>query len=118
MDLHDGDQRGIEIIVLWLLGVENLDGECSTRNGEDRAPVEIPGELFGVKGSRGDDDLQVGSSLDRFCEGSGRSAIPLWDLKSNPALTFQETEQHVSRDGTLVRLVQHDDRILRHVRVY
>lgn len=68
MDLHHGDQRSVEIVVLGLLGVKHFDGECSTRDGENRTTVEISSKLFGVEGSRGDDDFQVGSSLDRFCQ--------------------------------------------------
>jgi hypothetical protein len=67
MDLHYGDQRSVEIVVLGLLGVKHFNGECSTGDSEDGTTVEISSKLFGIEGSRGNDDFQVGSSLDRFC---------------------------------------------------
>lgn len=68
MDLHDRDQRSVEIVVLGLFGIEHFDRECSTGDSENGTTVEISSKLFSVKGSRSNDDFQVGSSLDRFCQ--------------------------------------------------
>ena len=38
VDLHDGDERGVEVVRLGSLGVEDLDGEGAPGDGEDGAP--------------------------------------------------------------------------------
>jgi hypothetical protein len=64
VDLHDGDQRCIQVIAFRLLGVKDFDRERSTGNGENGTAVEVLGELFGIKGGGSDNNLQVGTPLD------------------------------------------------------
>lgn len=64
MDLHDGDEGSVEVVGFWFLGVENLYREGTTWNGEDGTFIEIFGELFGVEGGRGNDDLKIWPTLD------------------------------------------------------
>ena len=66
MNLHDGNKRGVEVVAFRLFGIKHFDRIGSSGDGEDRAFVEILGELFSVEGRRGDDDLEVWSSLYRF----------------------------------------------------
>jgi hypothetical protein len=73
MDLHDGDQRGIQVIALGLLRIEDLDRERSTGNGENGTAVEVLGELFGIEGGGSDDDLEVWAPLDGLCDVTGFS---------------------------------------------
>lgn len=47
MNLHDTHQGSIEVIRLWLFGIENLNVICSSWNAEDFAIEEIAGELSG-----------------------------------------------------------------------
>jgi hypothetical protein len=67
MDLHHGDEGGIEVVGFGLLCVQNLNWECSARNSEDRTPIEVLGKLLGIECGRGDDKLQVGSLLACLC---------------------------------------------------
>lgn len=48
MDLHDGDERCIEVVVFGFLGVQDLDGESTTGDGEDGTTVEIACKLFSI----------------------------------------------------------------------
>ena len=66
VDLHDGNEGGVEVVRLGLLGVEDLDGEGAAGDGEDGALVEVAREFFGVKSGGGDDELEVGSALERL----------------------------------------------------
>ena len=68
MDLHDGDETGIQVVCLRLFAVENLHWESSSRDGEDGSFKEILGEFDGVQSCRGDDELQVFTFLHRLEE--------------------------------------------------
>lgn len=48
VDLHDRDQRGVQVVGLWLFRVQNLHRECAARNREYRSLEEVLGELDGV----------------------------------------------------------------------
>jgi hypothetical protein len=64
MDLHNGDEAGVHVVGLGLLGVKDLDGEGVSGNGEDGASEEVLGELLGVEGGGGNDELEIGSPFD------------------------------------------------------
>lgn len=68
MDLHDRYERSVQVIRLWLLRVEDLYGVCAAGNGEDGTSEEVLGELLGVESSRGDDELQIWSTIDGLCK--------------------------------------------------
>ena len=59
MDLHDCDERGVEIVGFRFFGVEDFDGESTTGDGEDRTFEEIFRELFGIESGRGDDEFKI-----------------------------------------------------------
>ena len=61
MDLHDSNERGVEVICLGFLRVEDLDRICPSGDREDRSFEEILRELDGIKCGGGDDQLQVRS---------------------------------------------------------
>ena len=48
VDLHDGDETGVEVIGLGFFGVEDLDWISATGDREDRGLEEILRELDGV----------------------------------------------------------------------
>ena len=96
MDLHDGDERRVEVVGLRLLRVQHLDRKRPPGNREDRSLKKVRGELDGVKRGGRDDELEVGSLLDGL---------------------LHQPEQHVRVDRALVRLVEHDDGVLLEVRV-
>jgi len=54
MNVHDGDEGCIEVVAFGFATVQNLDGIGATRNGEDRAVVEILREFLGIESCRGD----------------------------------------------------------------
>mmetsp|Transcript_231 Transcript_231/g.408 ORF Transcript_231/g.408 Transcript_231/m.408 type:complete len:217 (-) Transcript_231:825-1475(-) len=41
VDLHDGDERGVKVVRLGRLGIEDLNGEGATWDGEDGALEEV-----------------------------------------------------------------------------
>mmetsp|Transcript_44560 Transcript_44560/g.90961 ORF Transcript_44560/g.90961 Transcript_44560/m.90961 type:complete len:290 (-) Transcript_44560:519-1388(-) len=88
MDLHDGDEGGIEVVGLGGLAVEDLHGVRAPRYCEHRAPVEVLRVLFSLHGGGSDNELEGGAA-----DGS----------------LLHEREQHVCVDCALVRLVKHDD---------
>lgn len=49
MDLHDGDERSVQVVAFGFFGVEDLNGIGSPRDGEDGAFEEVFRELFSVK---------------------------------------------------------------------
>jgi hypothetical protein len=51
MYLHDSDKGCVEIVGLRLFGVKDFDRIGATRNGEDRATIEILRELLGIESS-------------------------------------------------------------------
>ena len=63
MDLHDGDEAGVQVVRLGLLGVQHLHGVRPTGDGEDGRLVEILGELDGVQRGRRHDQLHVRAFL-------------------------------------------------------
>ena len=67
MNLHDGNERRVQIIGFWLLSVESLYRICSTWNGEDGASEEVLRELLSIEGGRGNDELEVRTALDCLC---------------------------------------------------
>lgn len=67
MNLHDGDEGGVEVVGFGFLGVEDLDGIGTSGDGEDGAAEEVLGELLGVEGGGGDDELEVGAALEGLC---------------------------------------------------
>ena len=68
MDLHDGNQCGIEVVRFRFLCVEDVHRVCAAGNGEDGGLVEVGGELDGIKCGRCDYQLQVFSLLYRLLE--------------------------------------------------
>ncbi len=68
MDLHHGDETGIQVVCLRFFGVENLHWEGSSWDGEDGSFKEILGELDGIQCSRGHNQLHVFTFLDRLKE--------------------------------------------------
>lgn len=64
MDLHDGDEAGVQVVRLRLSGVENFHWVCSPWDGEDWGFVKVLGEFHGVQGRRGHDQLHVSALLD------------------------------------------------------
>ena len=64
MDLHDGDERGVEVVRLGSLGVEDLHGEGAPGDGEDGALEEVGRVLLRVEGGGGADDLEVLAPLE------------------------------------------------------
>eukprot|EP00964_Phaeocystis_antarctica_P093832 scaffold60638_cov54-Phaeocystis_antarctica.AAC.3 len=88
VDLHHGDERGVEVVGLRRLGVEDLDGEGAARDREDRALVEVGRVLLRVERRGGADDLEILAPLEQALE---------------------QAEEHVGVDGALVRLVEHDE---------
>ena len=71
MDLHDGDEAGVQVVRLGLLGVQDLHGVRSPGDGEDGSFVEVLGELDGVQRGRRHDELHVRAFLHRLGEGRG-----------------------------------------------
>ena len=67
MDLHDGDERGIEVIRLWLLRVEDLHREGTAGNSEDRTSKEVLRELLSIQGGRGDNEFQIWPTFNGLC---------------------------------------------------
>ena len=49
VNLEDSDQGRFEIVWLRFFGVQRLDGECTTRDGENGAAPEVGGEFGGVE---------------------------------------------------------------------
>jgi hypothetical protein len=53
MDLHDGNERCVEVITLGFLGIQDFHGICSTWDSENGTTEEVLGELFSVEGCGG-----------------------------------------------------------------
>ncbi len=66
MDLHHGDETGIQVVRLRFFGVENLHWEGSSWDGEDGSFKEILRELNGVQRRRRHDQLHVFTLLYRL----------------------------------------------------
>lgn len=127
MDLHDRDEAGIQVVCLRLFGVENLHWVGSARDGEDGSLKEVLGELDGIQGGGGHDELHVFALQHRLREKKRRvtctrSAAPEDPMRGEVFLyrgtvpyLLQQAEEHVSVDGPLVGLVQHDESVLTHV---
>ena len=113
MDLHDGDERGVEVVGLGLLCVEDLDRVRPAGNGEDGASEEVLRELLSIEGGRCYDEFEVRTTLDCLCN----EMSVLLRKQGLSGLTLEKTEQDIGSDGPLVRLVQHDDGILSDVGV-
>mmetsp|Transcript_75942 Transcript_75942/g.222604 ORF Transcript_75942/g.222604 Transcript_75942/m.222604 type:complete len:376 (+) Transcript_75942:1325-2452(+) len=86
----------LDVVLLGVLGVEDLHGERPAWNCENVGVEEVAGELLGIQRCRGHNQLQLRPDFHRL---------------------LQEAEQNVSGDGPLVCLVQHDDGVLGHVGV-
>ena len=114
MNLHDRDERSVEVVRFGLLGVENLDGVSASGNSEDGTAEEVFGELFSVEGGGGDDELKIGSTLEGFCSARKLSGA-ITSARGEFLLTLEQAEEDISGDRALVSLVEHEHRILRHV---
>lgn len=68
MNLHDGDETGVQVVRLRFFGVENLHWEGSSRDGEDGRFKEILGEFDSIQCSRRHDQLHVFAFLYRLKE--------------------------------------------------
>lgn len=114
MDLHDGDEGGVKVVGFRFFGIENFDRVGSAGDCEDGTAEEVFGELFGIEGSGGDNKFEVGTSFEGLYNRTSayHSSKPEIDP---PSLTFQQTEQHVGGNCTLVRLIENDDRVRAHV---
>ena len=66
MDLHDGDQAGVQIICLGFLRVQYFHRVCPTWDGEDGRFVEVLRKLHCVQRGGGDDQLHVLPLLNRL----------------------------------------------------
>ena len=71
--------------------VADLDGEGAAFDGDDRSVIEVGGERFGIDRRRGDDDLEIGTSVEDFLE---------------------IAEQEVDIEAAFVRLVDDDDLVV------
>lgn len=68
MDLHDGDQTGIQVISLRLFSVQHLYWVSTAWNGENGGLVEILGELHSVQRSGCHNQLHVCALLYSLCK--------------------------------------------------
>lgn len=66
MDLHDCDERGVEIVAFGLLRVQDFYRVGTAGDGEDGTLEEVFRELFSIERSGSDDNLQVRSSFGGF----------------------------------------------------
>ena len=82
---------GFEVVLFWLWGVENFDGESTTRNGHERCIVEVRLKLSGVQRGRHDYNLQI---------------------RSLTADLFDYTKQNISSQCTFVSLIEKNDIVL------
>lgn len=64
MNLHDGYVGSVQIVSFRFAGVENLDGECSSGNGEDGSSEKVLGELDSVQGGTENGYIRLGSLND------------------------------------------------------
>lgn len=124
MNLHDGDEAGVQIVGLGFFGVKNLNWIRSSWDGEDGRFVEILRELDGVQRGRSYDQLHVCALLYRLKPNEGSEQFSLVTTFTSTIRSFvlgshllEETKQDVSVDRPLVGLVQHDDGVLAQFRV-
>lgn len=96
MDLRDGAERGLEIIGLGLLRVEQLDGEKTARDFKKRRVGEVVLEGGGVEGGGHDDQLEIGAVVEDF---------------------FDHAENHVGLERALVDFVEDHDVVVFEKRV-
>lgn len=68
MDLHNGDETGIQIVGLRFFGVQDLHWESSSWDGEDGSFKEILGEFDSIQCRRRHDELHVFAFLYRLKE--------------------------------------------------
>lgn len=68
MDLHDGDETGIQVVCLRLFGVEHLHWVGTPWDGEDGRFVEVLRELDGIKCGRSHNEFHVRAFLHRLKE--------------------------------------------------
>ena len=102
MDLHDGDEGGVQVVRLGLLAVQDLHGEGPPGDGEDGSLEEVLGELDRVQRGRRHDELQVFALQDRLnAEQSGWRSCLLQVLNNVTAAT-QQTHVSTPRRSTSV----------------
>ena len=94
VNLHDGDQRGVHVVLLGSTRVQDFHGEGAARDGEYGALEEVARKLVGVERRGGHHDL-------KFVSAARPAAL-------HDAL--QEAEEHVRMDSALVRLIEDDHR--------
>ena len=94
MNLQHGPYGGLEVVTLGLGGIEDLDGEGTTRDGEQWGVVEVGLELLGIEGGRHDNDLEV------FAAGG--------DL-------LEQGHEDIGREGTFVGFIENDAAVAGHV---
>ncbi|KRY55600.1 hypothetical protein T03_17706 [Trichinella britovi] len=98
VDLHDGDQRRVQIVGLRFAGVQHFDRKCASGYCENRRLVEVLGKFYRVQSGRSDNQLQlVGSSIFHRL--------------------LAQAEQHVGMYGPFVGFVEHDHRIGVQIRI-
>lgn len=70
MDLSDSAKRGLEIIGLRFLGVEELDREETTRDLKERSARKVVLERGGVESGAHDDKFEIGAVVKDFFDHS------------------------------------------------
>ena len=75
MDLHDGDEGGVQVVRLGLLAVQDLHGEGPPGDGEDGRLKEVLGELDGVQRGRRHDELHVFALQDGLSGGQSGTSV-------------------------------------------
>lgn len=111
MNLHDSDERRVQVIGFGLFRVKNFDRVCATGDGENGTTTEVFGELLRIKSRRSADEFEIWSTCARLFGGlllSDRMPLPL---------TFQQTKEDVCCDCTLVRLIKHNNGVFRSQRI-
>ena len=66
MNLHNGDQRRVQVVSLRLLRVQYLDWVRPAGNCKDRRLKEILGELHGIERRRCHDQFEIWSLFHRL----------------------------------------------------